>query len=48
MIIQENILFQVNDRVVALHPQHSGSYAPGSVQSIDEVLQAVSIRSVQQ
>ncbi|XP_076446673.1 von Willebrand factor A domain-containing protein 3B-like isoform X2 [Babylonia areolata] len=33
-----------NDRVVAQHPQFSGSYAPGSMLSFDDVLQMVTVR----
>lgn len=35
---------KVDDRVVAQHPQHSGSYAPGSVLSFDDILQMVTVR----
>ncbi|KAL8616726.1 hypothetical protein ACOMHN_017764 [Nucella lapillus] len=35
---------KVDDRVVAQHPHHSSSYAPGSVLSFDDVLQVVTVR----
>lgn len=35
---------QEEDRVVAQHPSHSGSFAPGSVLAVDEVLQTATIK----